>query len=112
MTRPSVILDDAATGRLEVFRAPLSVIRADTPGEVGPALAALQAARSAGNYLAGYFSYELGYVLESRLAPLLPNERAVPLLWFGVFGAPGCIEGEAVRTAFEAWQTGRAYAGP
>jgi para-aminobenzoate synthetase / 4-amino-4-deoxychorismate lyase len=112
MTRPSVILDNAAEGRLEVFRTPLGVIRAETPQEVAPALAALQVARSAGNYVAGYLSYELGYVLEPRLAPLLPKGRAVPLLWFGVFDAPVRIEGEAVRTAFGAWQTGRAYAGP
>lgn len=112
MTRPSLILDSAATDRLEVFGAPRAIIRADEPGAVSAALEALEAARRAGNYVAGYFSYELGYALESRLAPKMPERRAVPLLWFGVFDAPEMVEGDTIRTAFDGWIAGRAYAGP
>jgi len=85
------------------FLAPERVISAHEPGEVAGALAALEAARRGGKYAAGYFAYELGYLLEPRLAPLLPQDRAMPLLWFGIFDAPA-LPPAAPRT--------RAYAGP
>ncbi len=85
------------------FTAPQAVIAAYAPGEVAPALAALEAARRAKKWAAGYFSYELGYLLEPRLRPLLPPDRAVPLLWFGIFDAPAAPGPEAAT---------RAYAGP
>lgn len=111
MNRPSILFDNAADQRLEVFAAPRGVVRADRPDEVGPALAALEHARQSGNFVAGYMSYELGYALEAKLAPLMPG-RQVPLLWFGVFDAPQVIRGDAIHTAFDAWVRGRAYAGP
>ncbi len=52
------------------------------------ALAALDEARAQGAWLAGYASYELGYVLEPRLIDRLPEGRRLPLLCFGVFDAP------------------------
>ena len=106
---PVVILDDAAEERLRIFVAPKAVIAAEHRSEIVPALAAIESARRAGNFVAGYFSYELGYGLEARLAPLLPAERAVPLLWFGIFDAPRDLAGQAAAAALEA---GRAYAGP
>lgn len=112
MKRPVALFDNAADERLEVFAAPRSTIRADHPGELVRALGVLEEARRAGNFVAGYFSYELGYALEPRLAPLLPGERRVPLLWFGIFDPPEIIEGDSIRVAFEGWEEGRAYAGP
>lgn len=44
--------------------------------------------RRRGAWLAGYASYELGYVLEPKLAGLMPENRRVPLLQFGVFDQP------------------------
>ncbi len=107
---PFVILDDASTeaGRLRRFSAPMAVIVAHEAAEVPGALAALEAARRAGHHLAGYFAYELGLLLEPRLAALLPAQRAVPLLWFGVFGPPEEMTADALAGAV----TGRAYAGP
>lgn len=98
-------MDDATPGRerLTRFGGLLEVIRADRPGEVPDALAAIERARTAGWHAAGYLSYELGYLLEPRLAPLLPERRAVPLLWFGVFE-------RAENDGLE--EHGRAYAGP
>ena len=112
MFRPCLILDDAARGRLTAFRRPLRVIRADGPQEVPQALAALAAAQAAGNFVAGYFSYELGYALEAKLARLMPAARRVPLMWFGVFGPPDVIEDAEIPIAFADWCRGRAYAGP
>jgi len=85
------------------FARPEAVAVAYEPGEVAGALKALEAARQGGKWAAGYFSYELGYLLEPRLRPLLPRDRAVPLLWFGIFDAPAAPP-TAPRT--------RAYAGP
>lgn len=67
------------------FHGALKVIEAHSAREVEPALAAMEEARRAGLWLAGYASYEAGYALEPRLLPLMPLERRVPLLRFGVF---------------------------
>ncbi len=106
-------LDDARPGRerLRRFSAPAAIIRADQPEDVSAALASLESARREGRHVAGYFSYELGYVFEPRLKPLLPAARDVPLLWFGVFDTCEVFEGEAVRDALAARIHGRAYAG-
>ncbi len=92
-----VILDD---GPRRVFCDANAVIRADSAAEVPKALAAMKAALAQGHYLAGWLGYELGYVLEPRLAQRL---KPGPLLRLGVFGPPA---GEAPPVA------GRAYAGP
>ena len=71
-----------------LFDAPLAVIRAETPAEVPAALDAIGAARAEGRWLAGYFSYELGHALIPKLAPLMPQDRRVPLILMGVFDTP------------------------
>ncbi len=102
---PTVLLDDATPGgeRLVRFAGDCGVIRADRPEDVEAALAAMERERARGRFVAGYFSYELGYLLEPKLRPLLPERRALPLLWFGVFER---VESGALETQ------GRAYAGP
>ncbi|MGN6147757.1 MAG: aminodeoxychorismate synthase component I [Rhizomicrobium sp.] len=109
-----VLLDDARPGqdRLQRFSAPLSIIQADAPEEIEAALRALETARRNGRYLAGYFTYELGYALEQRLRPLLHPKRDLPLLWFGIFEGREIFEGRSALDALKTWTTGRAYAGP
>jgi para-aminobenzoate synthetase/4-amino-4-deoxychorismate lyase len=98
-----ILFDDAVSGRTTLYAEPLAIIRADDPAEVAPAIAAMQAAQAEGRHLAGFFSYELGYALEPKLAGLLPSPRRLPLLWFGVFAeARKGMIGEG----------GRGYAGP
>ncbi len=80
--------DQGPAGPGTRFDRPSHIIRADAADEVPQALAALDDARAAGSWLAGYASYELGYVLEPRLHGLLPNDRKLPLLCFGVYDAP------------------------
>ena len=60
-------------GPRRVFSAPLTVIRADTPTQVPAALAAVTAALAQGHHVAGWLGYELGYVLEPRLARSVPG---------------------------------------
>ena len=71
-----------------LFAGPLRVIRADDPAGVPEALAAIEAARAEGHWLAGCLSYELGHALIPKLAPLMPPDRDMPLILMGVFGAP------------------------
>ena len=91
-----VILDD---GPRRVFSAPFGIIRADSPGEVPAALAAVEAALATGHHVAGWLGYELGHVLEPRLGPPPP----IPLLRLGIFQPPS-PKAPALQ--------GRAYAGP
>ncbi len=70
-----------------LFDAPQTIIRADTPAGVLPALAAMQSAQARGKWLAGYLSYELGHALNPRLAPLAARVDT-PLILMGVFDGP------------------------
>jgi para-aminobenzoate synthetase component 1 len=71
-----------------LFAAPRMVIRADTAAGVAPALAAIEAARAQGHWVAGCLSYELGHALIPKLAPLMPAGRNHPLILMGVFDRP------------------------
>ncbi|MBA3054051.1 MAG: aminodeoxychorismate synthase component I [Sphingomonadales bacterium] len=87
---PLVLLDDARAGDASparLYRAPVEVIVARRADEVEPALARMEALRSAGHHLAGTIAYEAGLALEPRLAPLADARTgaAGPLLWFGAF---------------------------
>lgn len=86
--KPLILFRDDKAGRDVLFAAPSSIIRADTPDEFEPAWDAMQEAHEAGRWLAGYLSYEAGYLLEPKLKPLLPEGRKAPLLCFGVFDGP------------------------
>jgi para-aminobenzoate synthetase/4-amino-4-deoxychorismate lyase len=112
--QPTVILDDASLGaaRLMRFHGFRAAIVARTPAEVPAGLAAIEDARSEGGHVAGYFSYELGYALEPKLGPLMPQVRRVPLFWFGVFDAAEHLEGPDASDFLSQCASGRAYAGP
>ncbi|MRN66865.1 aminodeoxychorismate synthase component I [Brucella sp. 10RB9213] len=86
--KPLILFRDDKAGRDVLFAAPSRIIRADTPDEFEPAWEAMQRAHEAGEWLAGYLSYEAGYLLEPKLRPLLPEGRKAPLLCFGVFDGP------------------------
>jgi para-aminobenzoate synthetase/4-amino-4-deoxychorismate lyase len=101
---PTVLLDDATPGaeRLLRFRHPRAVIAANRAEDVPAALSLLEHALAAGSHVAGWFGYELGYVLEPRLGTA--PER--PLLWFGVFDEPETL------TRADLGRPAAAYAGP
>src|SRR5438105_10358390 len=90
---PRVILDDAP-GFERVYRAPLATIRADTVEDIVHALEDIEHALKKGCHAAGYLSYGLGYALEQRLIRLMPRERGVPLLWFGIFDSCATVPSE------------------
>jgi para-aminobenzoate synthetase/4-amino-4-deoxychorismate lyase len=84
-----VLLDDSLdrNGVCTLFRAPVEVVHCDAPVDVEPCLARVTEGVEAGLFAAGFFAYELGYVLEPRLEPLLPADRHLPLIWMGLFEA-------------------------
>lgn len=88
MSLPSAIFRNDETARQLVFDRPREIIVARNADEFSPALEAAQSAVDAGKWLAGYFSYEAGYLLEPKLVPLLPEGRRAPLVCLGVFDAP------------------------
>ena len=97
-----ILLENGPAGQPAVFDRPRRVIRADGVGEVAAALDQMDTARADGAWLAGYATYELGYALEPRLAPLMPPDRDQPLLHFGVYDAPAAADAALARAADEA----------
>jgi para-aminobenzoate synthetase component 1 len=89
MTRaaPFVCLDDSLSGRTLLFERPVEILSASTSREAFKVLDRMESLRRSGLELAGYLAYELGYLFEPRLAPLLPDNRQVPLIRFGAFEA-------------------------
>ena len=85
---PFILFRDDFSGNDVLFDSPREIIVANTAVQFFPALEAAERARAAGKWLAGYFSYEAGYLLEPKLRPLLPDGRRTPLVCLGVFDGP------------------------
>ena len=96
-----VLFDAGPVDRPVLFTAPRRLVVARDAAELPAALAELGRARAEGRWLAGYCSYELGYLLEPKLAPLLPPDRRTPLICFGVFEAPETAAAEDLLAAAE-----------
>ena len=82
---PYILLDDQITHRLRYYTQPIDIVEAHEAEGVEAALSKLKDYHGQGYYLAGYLSYDLGFVLESKLARLMPERSDGPLLQFGVF---------------------------
>lgn len=82
-----VLVEDGPEGSPVLFSAPSAVLVAQSGAEVPALLRALDAARADGFWVAGYISYEAGYVLEPKLAALEPTGGG-PRAVFGIFKGP------------------------
>jgi para-aminobenzoate synthetase/4-amino-4-deoxychorismate lyase len=71
-----------------VFRRPHRVIVARTVEDVLPAMAAVDAARRDGHWVAGAVAYEAAPAFDRALVTQAPPAAGPPLVWFGVFDAP------------------------
>jgi len=80
-----VFLEDQLADRRRLYQNPCEVITAYTREEVADALRRMETCQAQGQYLAGYFAYEMGYLFEAKLRPLLSKQSKSPLLQFGVF---------------------------
>jgi len=89
---PYVLFRDDKRGRSTVFAQPLEIVVARRAEDILPALARLEQARQAGLWLAGYLSYEAGFVFEEKLRPLIVENRDTPLIAMGIFGRPASAD--------------------
>jgi para-aminobenzoate synthetase component 1 len=89
---PYVLFRDDKRGRSTVFAQPLEIVVARRAEDVLPALARLEQARQAGLWLAGFLSYEAGFVFEEKLRPLIIENRETPLITMGIFGRPASAD--------------------
>ncbi|MDQ6433675.1 aminodeoxychorismate synthase component I [Mesorhizobium sp. LHD-90] len=96
---PFVLFRDDPAGRSVLFERPRDILSADTPEAFFAVLDKAEAARDAGKWLAGYFSYEAGYLLEPKLRPILPEGRRAPLVCLGVFDGPADTDQPIGKTA-------------
>ncbi|KXF76442.1 aminodeoxychorismate synthase component I [Paramesorhizobium deserti] len=85
---PFILFRDDKAQREVLFAEPSEIILAENAADFDNAFAAAQRAHDAGKWLAGYLSYEAGYLLEPKLAPILPEGRRAPLICLGVFDGP------------------------
>lgn len=92
MKNAKVIFDRGPIAGGTAFAAPNAVIKANNPNEVDRAFDAMQQAQLDGKWLAGYLSYEFGYLSSPKLVNLLPPLRELPLIHFGVFDAPTSLQ--------------------
>jgi para-aminobenzoate synthetase / 4-amino-4-deoxychorismate lyase len=111
---PYVLLDDSltqggagspgtSTSRTSLlYEAPKQIVVVDDPHAVEAGLDAVTQGLAAGLEAAGFFSYELGYCLEPKLAGLLPTHRRQPLFWIGLFHAPRRLDDKGTRAWLEA----------
>ncbi|NJO67552.1 MAG: hypothetical protein HC826_00830 [Rhodospirillales bacterium] len=80
------LLDDGEPpGGCWLLLSPQRIVRCDDPDAIDATLADIEAAVAGGLTAAGFFTYEMGYAIEPKLAPLLPPNRPLPLMRFGLF---------------------------
>ena len=88
VSSPFILFRDDTTDQTMLFAEPSEIIIANNSTDFFSALQRMENAKAAGKWLAGYISYEAGYLFEDKLAPKLPSNRQSPLLCFGVFDGP------------------------
>ena len=72
-----------------LFSKPVGELRLERPGDAERFISSLETALGDGLWAAGWLSYELGYLLEKRLAPCLEGRApSVPLAWLGLYKGP------------------------
>lgn len=72
-----------------LFLNPVELLIAHTLAEVEIVLNRVEFYTNQGYYLAGYISYEAGYLFEAYFRKIYENERfSFPLVWFGIYKNP------------------------
>lgn len=109
---PFVLFDDAqmqagaqneAQNGARLYVNPVRVIACSQAKNVSETLADIDQALKDGFHVAGYLAYELGYLLEDKLTPLLPPTQDQPLIWMGVFKEPQILCGSEISNLMTDW---------
>ncbi len=82
---PYILLDDQLSGQCRHYVDPVEIITASSAKELMTAFHKIDGYLQRGLYVAGYISYEAGFILEPKLSPLLQASYETPLLQMGVF---------------------------
>lgn len=88
---PFALFRDDKRGESLLFADPREIVIARTADEVLTAFERLETERRSGKWLAGYVSYEAGYVFEEKLKHLVEDGRETPLIAMGIFDGPAPI---------------------
>ena len=80
-----IFLDDQLTNTQRYYTDPVDILIADDPGDIDDIFAKLTQYHQEGYFIAGYLSYDLGYLFEDALSHRLAPKRPTPLLNFGIF---------------------------
>ena len=78
----------------QLFMSPLRVCAAYAPAEITPLFAEIEGAVAAGQYAAGFFSYECGACFEPK-AGMRPAPEGDPLAWFGIYAQSYAFDHES-----------------
>ena len=110
ITTGTVLLHDNLNpdGQNLLFTEPKEQLVAHDATTALAALKRIDAAGREGLWAAGYLAYELGFLFEERLRPLLPARSPTPLLWFGLYEAPRRPTGGEIAALLAAAPDGRA----
>jgi len=98
------LLDNNKAGGTQtgyLFWEPIAFIKADKQEEVEARILEIENYIRNGYHVAGYFSYELGCVLQRRLTSRLPANRDVPLFNLGIFRHRSDVHDIDVEQALE-----------
>jgi len=85
---PMILFRDDIARQDIRFANPERLIIANNLNELEVLFEEIEQARRDGKWLAGYFSYEAGYLFEPKLQPILPQNRKLPLAAIGIFVGP------------------------
>ncbi|OCC14848.1 Para-aminobenzoate synthase, aminase component [Dissulfuribacter thermophilus] len=95
--RPFVLLETGLVRGIDfksyLFENPIEELIIETEDDIQDFFQSAQDFIENGLYLAGWFSYELGYLLEDKLKRFFPKKSLrYPLAWLGVFKQPKVFE--------------------
>ena len=82
---------NAANCRSFLFDNPHTIIQMQPDKDLNQFFSQAEIYLKKGFWLAGYFSYEFGYLLEQKLKNCMPKKKSMPLAWLGVFRPPFII---------------------
>jgi para-aminobenzoate synthetase/4-amino-4-deoxychorismate lyase len=73
-----------------LFLEPIEIFQANKAAELDALFTWIESSRRRGLHLAGYFSYECGYLLEEKFSKgsLAAQQNPLPLAWFGAYRSP------------------------
>ena len=97
-----IVFEQGPGGQAAVFDRPDALFVAQAGAEVADTLAAAEAARAKGAWIAGYVAYEAGYALEPRLEALMPEGRRGPLVCLAAYAGPGDASAVLAQAGAEA----------